>query len=240
MQVALVGAPNVGKSSLLNALAGEDVAIVTEYAGTTRDRLERTIEIEGIAFTLIDTAGLRETRDPVERIGIERARAAAAAADLVLELVEDGVADAERGPDAMADIPADTGASAGPRRRLRVHNKIDLSGTVPGARGAQVYLSARTGAGMDALRAQLLQAAGWAGAAAGETAFLARERHLQALDRAAAHLDDAQAHAAAGAARLELFAEDLRLAADALGGITGAVTSDDLLGQIFGRFCIGK
>jgi tRNA modification GTPase len=234
LQVALVGAPNVGKSSLLNALAGEDVAIVTEHAGTTRDRLERTIEIEGIAFTLVDTAGLRETQDPVERIGIERARAAAAAADLVLELVEDS------GPAVRAGAGAAGTADPAPGRRLRVHNKIDLGGSAPGARGTEVYLSARTGAGMDALRAQLLLAAGWAGAAEGETAFLARERHLQALDRAAAHLDAARGHASAGAARLEFFAEDLRLAAAALGEITGTVSSDDLLGQIFGRFCIGK
>ena len=251
LQVALVGEPNVGKSSLLNALAGEDVAIVTEYAGTTRDRLERTIEIDGIAFTLIDTAGLRETRDPVELIGIERARAAAAAADIVVELVDDAATPAAGndwavapGRDgALAEVPqaGDTLATArGGARRLRVHNKIDISGAAAGRHGGAVYLSAATGEGMAALRAELLAASGWAGEAGGETAYLARERHLHALDRAAACLDDACSHAAAGAARLELFAEDLRLAAAALGEITGAVSSDDLLGQIFGRFCIGK
>jgi len=237
LQVALVGEPNVGKSSLLNALAGEDVAIVTEYAGTTRDRLERTIEIDGVAFTLIDTAGLRETRDPVEKIGIERARAAAAAADIVVELVDDAAAPARRdaAPAGGALAVAPDGA-----RRLRVHNKIDISGAPAGARAGAVYLSAATGDGLAALRTELLAASGWAGEAGGETAFLARERHLQALDRAADCLDHAHSHAAAGAARLELFAEDLRLAAAALGEITGAVSSDDLLGQIFGRFCIGK
>jgi tRNA modification GTPase len=236
LQVALVGAPNVGKSSLLNALAGEDVAIVTEHAGTTRDRLERTIAIEGIAFTLIDTAGLRETRDPVEKIGIERARAAAAQADLVLALFDDAATDpAGSHPDA-----APGGTSGGSGIVLAVRNKIDRTGAPAGVRDGQVYLSARTGAGLDALRAQLLAAAGWNAAAGPETAFLARERHLQALERAAAHLDLARGHAGAGAARLELFAEELRLAADALGDITGTVSSDELLGQIFGRFCIGK
>ncbi len=230
MLVALVGEPNVGKSSLLNALAGEDVAIVTEHAGTTRDRLERTIEIEGVAFTLVDTAGLRETHDPVERIGIARARDAAAQADIVLQIVDDS-----RG---LAGAPA--AAPPGGGRSLRVHNKIDLSGAAPGQRDAAIYLSAASGVGISDLRAALLAAAGWAGESAGETAYLARERHLQALARAAACLENAREHAAAGAARLELFAEDLRLAAAALGEITGAVSSDDLLGAIFSRFCIGK
>jgi len=227
LQVALLGAPNVGKSSLLNALAGSEVAIVTEHPGTTRDRVERVIEIEGLALNIIDTAGIRDTQDPVERLGIARSHAAAAQADLVIELVEDG------------QEPPAAGAP-GRASRLTVHNKIDLTGTAPGVRDGRVYLSARTGAGMAALRAQLLLHAGYSGAAQGETAILARERHLQALARAAGHLQSARLHCAAGAGQLELFAEALRLAADALGEITGTVSTEDLLGQIFGRFCIGK
>jgi len=234
LHVALVGEPNVGKSSLLNALAGEDVAIVTEHAGTTRDRLERTIEIDGVAFTLIDTAGLRETHDPVERIGIERARAAAASADIVVELVDDAA------PGSVATTCGRLPDAAGAGHRLRVHNKIDISGAPAGLRDGAVYLSAASGDGIATLRSQLLAASGWVGEAGGDGVFLARERHLQALDRAAGNLDNARSHAAAGAARLELFAEELRLAAAALGDITGTVSSDDLLGQIFGRFCIGK
>jgi len=225
VQVALLGAPNVGKSSLLNALAGAEVAIVTEHPGTTRDRVERVIEIDGLAFNIIDTAGIRDTQDPVERLGIARSHAAAAEADLVIALVEDG-----------QEQPAE--AELGPR--LTVHNKIDLTGTAPGVRDGAVYLSARTGAGIAALRTQLLLRAGYSGAAQGETAILARARHLHALDRAHGHLQAAALHCAAGAAQLELFAEALRLATDALGEITGTVSTEDLLGQIFGRFCIGK
>lgn len=233
LNVALVGAPNVGKSSLLNALAGADVAIVTEHPGTTRDRIERSIDIDGIALHLVDTAGIRETLDPVEQLGIARARAAAAEADVVLQLIDDGAPpDAMARPDAVAPAP---GASL-----LAVHNKIDLTGTAPGLRDGCAYVSVRTGAGLDALRQELLRRAGWDGAGQGEGVFLARARHLQALDLAADHIAAAQGHAGAGAARLELFAEELRLAAQALGDITGAVSSDDLLGEIFGRFCIGK
>ncbi len=232
--VVLVGAPNVGKSSLLNALAGEDVAIVTEHPGTTRDRIERTIEVGGIALNIVDTAGLRATHDPIEGIGIERTLAAAATADVVLALHDD------RAPQCGAPDRSLEQRLAPGTARLTVHNKIDLSGAPAGVRGGRVYLSAKTGAGIDGLRSELLRAAGWEGGTSGETVFLARERHLQALARASAHLEAARQHAAAGAAQLELFAEDLRLAADALGEITGAVSTDNLLGQIFGRFCIGK
>jgi tRNA modification GTPase len=231
--VVLVGAPNVGKSSLLNALAGEDVAIVTEHPGTTRDRIERTIEVGGIALNIVDTAGLRAARDPIEGIGIERTLAAAATADVVLELHDDWAPQCGA-PDRTLEQRLAPGTA-----RLTVHNKIDLSGAPAGVRGGRVYLSAKTGAGIDGLRSELLHAAGWERGTSGETVFLARERHLQALARASTHLEAARQHAA-GAAQLELFAEDLRLAADALGEITGTVSTDDLLGQIFGRFCIGK
>jgi len=232
LSVVLVGAPNVGKSSLLNALAQEEAAIVTEHPGTTRDRIERSIEIEGLMLTVIDTAGLRPTEDPVESLGIERTRAAATQADLVLLLRDDCALPGEAAP--AVPLVETSGA------QLIVHNKIDLSGAPAGFRDGRMYLSARTGAGIDELRGQLLRMAGWQGEAAVETVFLARERHLQALARAREHLHAARAHAAQGSAQLELFAEELRLAAAALGEITGTVSSDDLLGEIFGRFCIGK
>lgn len=246
LSVALVGAPNVGKSSLLNALAGEDVAIVAEQPGTTRDRIERIIDLDGLALRIIDTAGLRPTDDPVERLGIERTLAAASTADLVLLVADDrqpSAGDPPEGPRA-GQAAAHPGASMlhlpASATKLMLRNKIDLSGAQPGVRSGTIYVSAKTGAGMAELRAQLLEAAGWSAGAAGETPFLARARHLNALDRAAAHLNAARAHGAATARNLELFAEDLRLAADALGEITGGVSSDELLGRIFSRFCIGK
>jgi len=234
VRVVLVGAPNVGKSSLLNALAGEEAAIVTEFAGTTRDRIERTIEIEGLAVSVIDTAGLRETQDPVEAIGIARTLEAAAQADCVLELRDDTAA-------GSADLEPHVRAHLAPgTAHCTVHNKIDLSGKAPGVRDGVCYVSARTGAGLEALRSQLLAAAGWEAGLAAEGVFLARARHLHALERAAGHLVAAQSRLALGNAQLELFAEELRLAANALGEITGSVSSDALLGEIFGRFCLGK
>ncbi len=233
LQVVLLGAPNVGKSSLLNALAGEEVAIVTAVPGTTRDRIERRIDLGGLVLTVVDTAGLRPTRDPVERLGIERALAAAAQADLAVELL-----DATQ-PAGAAEAGVPSWAPFDPLRHLVVVNKIDLTGGAPGLREGRVHVSARTGAGLDALRAELRRIAGWDDAGQ-ETAYLARARHLAALDEADGHLRSAGAHAAAGAARLELMAEELRLAASALGRITGEVSADDLLGEIFGRFCIGK
>jgi tRNA modification GTPase len=234
LRVALVGPPNVGKSSLLNALAGEEVAIVTEHAGTTRDRVERQIDIEGIAIHLIDTAGIRRTEDPVESIGIARSLQAAGEADLVIEMRD------ARAPGVDEIEPLAPARGAGGPRRLIVCNKVDLSAQAPGVHEGAVFLSATTGAGLDALRGMLLQVAGWEGGALGESVFLARERHVQALERADAHLAAAQAHAAAGTCQLELFAEELRLAALALREITGEVSTEDLLGAIFARFCIGK
>jgi tRNA modification GTPase len=236
LQVALIGAPNVGKSSLLNALAGQQVAIVTAHPGTTRDRIERVIDIGGLVLNLIDTAGLRATLDEVERIGIERTLDAVAQADVVVELVDAAA------PPAAAPAPASgwqhrLGRSAA---SLTVLNKIDLTGQAPGRHDGRLQVSAKTGAGLDALRAELLRLAGWDRAPTDEGVYLARERHLQALQRTRDHLRAAQAQLAAGAIQLELAAEELRLAGQALGEITGEVHADDLLGEIFGRFCIGK
>lgn len=229
LTVVLVGQPNVGKSSLMNQLAGDDVAIVTEVAGTTRDTLRELIHIEGIPLHLVDTAGLRETEDTVERIGIARTWSAVEKADVVLLLIDSqhGVSEAEAA--ILARLPAVP--------RLTVFNKIDLTGEAPatldGEHGWTVRLSAREGAGVDLLRAKLLELAGWQG---GEGVFLARERHLAALAQAAGHMDTAdQVYR-----QLELFAEELRLAQVALSSITGEFTADDLLGVIFSRFCIGK
>lgn len=229
LRVVLAGRPNVGKSSLLNALAGDERAIVTDVAGTTRDVLRETIQIEGVPLHIIDTAGLRETEDPVERIGVARSWREIANADVVVLLT-----DTEVGSDATegdARVP-----SAVPR--LRVINKIDLFGfaarrevvgEVP-----TIWLSAHSGEGVELFRAELLSIAGWQ--SSGEDVFIARERHLDALRRAASHVGGARDLTAV----LELFAEELRLAHDALGEITGEFTSDDLLGVIFSRFCIGK
>ena len=221
IHVVLAGAPNVGKSSLLNRLAGEERAIVTPIPGTTRDALREPILIDGVPLTLVDTAGLREANDLVEELGIERTKRELAQADLVL-LVQEAGAPAPPPPEAAANV-----------QRISVFNKIDLC---PGFRAPDgaVAVSAKTGAGVEALRAAILAAAGWL--SAGESVFLARERHLRALEAARGHV------AAAGAevARWEVFAEELRLAHRALGAITGEYTADELLGEIFSRFCIGK
>ncbi len=226
LTVVLIGQPNVGKSSLLNQLAGFEAAIVTEIAGTTRDTVREAIQIRGVPLHVIDTAGLRETEDAVERLGIARTWAAVEKADVALLLVDaaHGVGAAEAA--ILARLPA--------IQRLTVHNKIDAALEAPRAQGDEVWLSARTGAGVDLLREKLLEAAGWQ--AAGEGAFMARTRHLDALARAAHHV----AAARAAAQQLELFAEELRLAQAALAEITGEFTADDLLGEIFGSFCIGK
>jgi len=223
VHVVLAGRPNVGKSSLLNRLAGEERAIVTPVPGTTRDALRESIQIEGVPIVIVDTAGLHAARDEVERMGIERTRHELARADLVLVVVEAG----------NPQPPAEPLPAAG--KHITVVNKIDLvAGAAPGKRDDAIYLSAKTGAGLDALRTALLEAAGWS--SRGETVFLARERHLRALEQARAHL----AAAVAQQAHWEFFAEELRLAQEALGTITGRVSSDALLGEIFSRFCIGK
>ena len=322
LNVVLTGAPNVGKSSLLNALAGAEVAIVTPIAGTTRDRVIEQISIEGVPINLIDTAGLRDTDDPVEKIGIQRTWAEIEKADVVVHLRaadelarEDGnqtpgATGQGNGKKAVPAILPDAGTGSSPEqrsgqgqtgsapldisrleaaiearvpasaRRLTVINKIDLvegegqlaSGMSDRASHAQLSaeesssspsasrmssvtdtpasgagtrsssetlrLSARTGQGIEAFRRKLLNIAGFQPGQEG--VFIARERHLQALSEALTHLQNARQHVSLGDQALDLFAEELRLAHQALGRITGAVTADDLLGVIFSRFCIGK
>ena len=246
LAVVLVGRPNVGKSSLLNQLAGDDVAIVTPIAGTTRDAVTSPIEIHGIPLTIIDTAGLRPTDDPIEAMGIERTWSAVAKADVALVLV-----DAAAGGNVAEDDAAILDALPAALPRLVIHNKIDLADLPAGvdsrrpgegARAAQaerhVFLSAKTGAGVDLLQQEILTLADVHEDM--EDTFLARERHLDALRVASAHLASARAHFAAEKPPHELVAEDLRGAHTALAAITGEFTSDDLLGVIFSRFCIGK
>jgi len=231
LNVVLAGRPNVGKSSLLNALAQAEVAIVTPIAGTTRDKVTGTIQIEGIPLHIIDTAGLRDTEDEVERIGIARTWDEIGRADVILNLRDVNQPESEEDRQIAARLPEHV-----PRRM--VLNKLDLGSEVARIDGEHIYVSAKTGAGIDLLRGELLRIAGWH--STGESVFLARERHLRALHVARAHLDTAAAFAAQSDRVLDLFAEELRLAQEQLNGITGAFTADDLLGEIFGRFCIGK
>jgi len=231
IHIVLTGQPNVGKSSLLNALAGTERAIVTEIPGTTRDLIRETINLRGVPLHVFDTAGLREPRDPVEKIGIERTWQAVAAADLVL-----WVSDLTRPETCVPDPALGVRTTAGVPQ-LHVLNKVDLAGLEPSVRTmggmVEVALSAKSGAGLDLLKTAVLTAAGWD--VANEGAFMARERHLQALQLAQEHVTQA-----AGQSEVELIAEELKLAQRALGSITGEVTADDLLGKIFSHFCIGK
>jgi tRNA modification GTPase len=238
LKVVLAGQPNVGKSSLLNALAGADVAIVTAIAGTTRDKITETIHVEGIPINIIDTAGIRdveEAQDEVERIGIARTWAAVEDADVVMHIL-----DASRGPTRGDDAIIARFPDGVPI--LRIWNKIDLSGHKATAEtltdATHIYLSAAEKTGMDLLRKELLRIAGWE--QTGESIYLARERHLLALQAARAHLQTAAELADQSDQALDLFAEELRLTQERLNSITGEFTSDDLLGVIFGRFCIGK
>ena len=235
IQVVIAGQPNAGKSSLLNALAGAELAIVTPVAGTTRDRVQETIQMEGVPIHVIDTAGLRASDDTVEQIGIARAWEAIAAAHVVLflhDLTRLDQADYQSGDASIAATLQHTLPPSVPV--IDVYNKADA--VAPTALAGGIRLSAKTGDGLEPLRQRLLQAAGWQPAAAGN--FMARERHLQALRRVDQHCAQAQQWLQVSA--LELLAEELRLAQQALGEITGAFAADDLLGVIFSRFCIGK
>jgi tRNA modification GTPase len=234
LHVVLAGQPNVGKSSLLNRLAGDDLAIVTAIAGTTRDALRSTIQIEGIPLHIIDTAGLRETDDEVEKIGIERTWREIERADVVLLLVDARSGTGEADHEILGRLPTQL-------KRITVYNKIDLAGS-PAERHAEsdstaISLSARSGEGIELLRQELLRIAGWHQT---EDVFIARERHLRALADAQQHIAAARHVVESALPALELFAEELRLAQQALGLITGEFTADDLLGVIFSRFCIGK
>ena len=230
LHVVIVGPPNVGKSSLLNVLAGTECAIVTDIAGTTRDLIRETVRLDGIEVTLVDTAGLRQAGDVIEAEGIRRARAEIVHADLVLALTDDSDRGGARADPILAEAS----------RLIQVHNKIDLSGAPAHEErrpdGRHLWLSTLTGAGLDALRATLRAAAG-SGADEGG-GFSARARHVEALLRVGQHLEAGAAELEAGAG--ELAAEELRLAQGALGELTGRLAPDDLLGEIFGRFCIGK
>ena len=237
IKVVIAGQPNAGKSSLLNALAGAELAIVTPVAGTTRDVVAQTIQIAGVPLHVMDTAGLRHSEDEVEKIGIERAWGHIETADAVLFLHDltrldtpEYIAEEDRitlglGEKLPKNIPV-----------IDVWNKRDAA--FPAAPRAGVMLSAKTGEGLDALRHKLLEAVGWQ--AASEGVFIARERHVQALRRVDAHLLSATAHLSTASPTLDLLAEELRLAQTALNEITGEFTSDDLLGVIFSSFCIGK
>ena len=238
IQVVIAGQPNAGKSSLLNALAGAELAIVTPIAGTTRDKVEQTIQIQGVPVHVVDTAGLREGQDAVEKIGIARAWDAIEAADAVLFLHDLTRCD-------QADYAADDALIAATLTEklgrqvpvIDIWNKADAVGEGASSTNG-IRLSAKTGAGLDALRTALLQAAGWQAPAGGM--FMARERHVQALRQVDTHLLHAATHLAQSAQALDLLAEELRLAQNALNEITGAFSSDDLLGVIFSSFCIGK
>ena len=231
LQVVLAGQPNVGKSSLLNRLAGEELAIVTAVPGTTRDSVRQAIQIDGVPLNVVDTAGLRDTQDEVERLGIARTWSEIGKADVVLLLVDARAGVTKQDLELVARIPQGV-------KRVFVHNKTDLAGTAARLEqkqaGASIHLSAKTGAGVEFLRAELLAIAGWQHGA--EDLFMARERHLVALRGAAEHL----ASAGDQFNRPELFAEELRQAQEQLNSITGEFAADDLLGEIFSRFCIGK
>ncbi|MES2481573.1 MAG: tRNA uridine-5-carboxymethylaminomethyl(34) synthesis GTPase MnmE [Pseudomonadota bacterium] len=239
IKVVIAGQPNAGKSSLLNALAGAELAIVTPIAGTTRDVVSQTIQIEGVPLHVIDTAGLRDSDDPVEAIGIERAWGQIAQADALLFLHDLSRRDTPDYQAGDALVRARLSKRLPPRVPvIEVWNKLDLAQDAPVLPEEAIALSARTAQGLDTLRRRLLEVAGWQ--AQPEGVWIARERHLQALQRVDQHLQEAGMHLRPQALALDLLAEELRLAQNALNEITGEFGADDLLGVIFSSFCIGK
>ncbi len=226
IRVAIIGPPNAGKSSLLNALSRRDSAIVTATPGTTRDVLRETVSIAGLSVTLADTAGLRETRDLIEAEGVRRAHLEMKAADLIFWVVDDSQAHPTPPPGLPEGVPL-----------LRIHNKIDLTDGPARCQDRSVWLSASSGEGLDLLEALVLNELGVDDQAGGE--FSARQRHVERLDEALRLIDQGLEELTATGSG-ELLADDLRHAAEALGEITGAVTADELLGRIFASFCIGK
>jgi tRNA modification GTPase len=251
IKVVIAGQPNAGKSSLLNALAGAELAIVTPIAGTTRDKVQQTIQIDGVPLHIIDTAGLRDSSDEVERIGIARTWDEIEGADAVIHLHD--LAATSHPETAAQTIAADALLAKTISLKVsknipvvQIWNKLDAAPAPSAAIGHHIgastdnsiAISAKTGQGIALLRKKLLDIAGWQSAPEG--VFIARERHVQALKAVQAHLVLAAAHLAAKAQSLDLLAEELRLAQNALGSITGEFSADDLLGEIFSRFCIGK
>ena len=233
LTVILVGSPNVGKSSLMNAIAGEDVAIVTDIAGTTRDRIVHTINLDGFTVNLIDTAGIRQTDDKVEQIGIERTLKSVEDADVIVHLTSADQTNQDAEREAMELIR--------PRLRegvvfLSVKNKIDLVKNVP--QDGVISVSALTGQGMDSLVEKLKDISGMSDGVQGE--FLARSRHLDCIARALDHINQIRGAAVGRVIGLDIAAEELRLAGQVLGEIVGQTLADDLLGMIFSKFCIGK
>ena len=235
MTVVLVGSPNVGKSSLMNNLSGSDVAIVTDVAGTTRDKIENDIQIDGVPLRLVDTAGVRETDDKVESIGIERTMQAVENADVILHLVDlSSQTSDEEGLQTLSKVMQRVKQGV---PVIDVFNKADMVPTYNRKQDC-LYISAKTGEGIDALKQKLLSIVGWESNT--ESLFLARERHLQAIMSANEHLMLAQQFLDLPNPALDLIAEELRLTNDDLGEIVGETTPDDILGMIFSRFCIGK